>query len=752
MNLLLMRIILISEGFTAIIVQSVLVRELALVFSGNELSIGFIFAFWTLWTAFGGVLGGRLVKKIKDITGSFANTLLLISVIFPLLLLAIRMTRFIVNVPPGEMIGIGLMITAIFFAVAPLSIIGGMQFTIGCRIYSDEISTYRASAGAMYGYDALGDLIGGAMFSYVLVYYLDTLEMAFVVSIVNVVLMIMLLWKKPIMQNVFRLTAGAGLIISIIFIIITGGVTGLNTGSSQKAWKNIKVNEVAYSKYGIITVTQEGSIHNFYENGSLLFSNPDRFTSEMLVHIPMCEVENPKNILIIGSAVSGILNETLKHNVERIDYIEMDKTLIETAKKYITDIDKEALADKRVNVINTDGRLWARSLPQNSYDCIIVAVGDPLTLEINRYYTYEFYKELKRILNKKGVVTFSINSNDTYLASAMKTFNAGIYHTLKKVFPNIVLVPGDILLFVAGSDNEFLTDNSEIIAKRISDRNLDTAYFISSQINFIMFKERMDFIRGELENYSGTYINKDFSPKSYYSALSVYAAQFSFLWEKIFSSLKSIKWLILFPVILLVLSGMVLSNKRVFVPLVVAYTGCIGISLELVVIYGFQMVYGNVYNMMGIIISACMAGIVIGAKFMQKKADKLLKPYYAIMYIQIFLCLTALILPGILVVCANIQVLSVKGMMAKALFPFMSGLGGIAIGMTFSAANRLFLRSYEEYTSAAGILYASDLAGASFGAICLTLVVLPLFGIAGACIILSAGSLVFALKSYFLES
>jgi spermidine synthase len=48
-------------GFSAVVGQIVLLRELIVVFNGNEISLGIMFATWLFWTAIGSILSGRFV-------------------------------------------------------------------------------------------------------------------------------------------------------------------------------------------------------------------------------------------------------------------------------------------------------------------------------------------------------------------------------------------------------------------------------------------------------------------------------------------------------------------------------------------------------------------------------------------------------------------------------------------------------------------------------------------------------------------
>ena len=50
-------------GFTSVIAQIVLMRELIVVFYGNEISLGIMLVGWLLWTALGSGLAGKLAAR-----------------------------------------------------------------------------------------------------------------------------------------------------------------------------------------------------------------------------------------------------------------------------------------------------------------------------------------------------------------------------------------------------------------------------------------------------------------------------------------------------------------------------------------------------------------------------------------------------------------------------------------------------------------------------------------------------------------
>ena len=58
-------------GFAAIVSQIIYMRELLVVFYGNELSIAFILASWFVGGAIGSLFLGRYVENIKSLAGYY---------------------------------------------------------------------------------------------------------------------------------------------------------------------------------------------------------------------------------------------------------------------------------------------------------------------------------------------------------------------------------------------------------------------------------------------------------------------------------------------------------------------------------------------------------------------------------------------------------------------------------------------------------------------------------------------------------
>ena len=76
-------------------------------------------------------------------------------------------------------------------------------------------------------------------------------------------------------------------------------------------------------------------------DGILQTSEKDEFVyHEMICHTPIFLHKDPKRVLIIGGGDGGSLEEVLKHKIEEVRMVEIDKKVIEVSRKYIPSISK----------------------------------------------------------------------------------------------------------------------------------------------------------------------------------------------------------------------------------------------------------------------------------------------------------------------------------------------------------------------------------------------------------------------------
>ncbi|KAL9227438.1 hypothetical protein vseg_003126 [Gypsophila vaccaria] len=117
------------------------------------------------------------------------------------------------------------------------------------------------------------------------------------------------------------------------------------------------------SKYGRVVVL----------NGSLQLSEKDECAyQEMMSHLPLCSIHNPKKLLVIGGGDGGILREASRHkSLEQIDICELDQMIIDVYEKFFPEI-AIGYKDPRVRLHIGDGIAFLKSTPLGAYDAMIV--------------------------------------------------------------------------------------------------------------------------------------------------------------------------------------------------------------------------------------------------------------------------------------------------------------------------------------------------------------------------------------------
>ena len=127
----------------------------------------------------------------------------------------------------------------------------------------------------------------------------------------------------------------------------------------------------------------------------------------MLTHIPMLSHPNPQNILVIGGGDGGVVKQLSKYDNINITLVEIDKKVIEIAKKELPII-SGSLNNKNVTIINDDGSNFIKQ-KNNQYDIIIIDSSEPISHSANLF-SKEFYGNVKNALKKDGILNMQSES------------------------------------------------------------------------------------------------------------------------------------------------------------------------------------------------------------------------------------------------------------------------------------------------------------------------------------------------------
>ncbi|CDY59080.1 BnaA09g54560D [Brassica napus] len=124
---------------------------------------------------------------------------------------------------------------------------------------------------------------------------------------------------------------------------------------------------------------------------------------EMITHLPLCSIPNPKKVLVIGGGDGGVLREVARHaSVEQIDMCEIDKMVVDVSKQFFPNV-AIGFEDPRVNLVIGDGVAFLKNAAEGSYDAVIVDSSDPIG-PAKELFEKPFFQSVARALRPGGVV------------------------------------------------------------------------------------------------------------------------------------------------------------------------------------------------------------------------------------------------------------------------------------------------------------------------------------------------------------
>ena len=92
-----------------------------------------------------------------------------------------------------------------------------------------------------------------------------------------------------------------------------------------------------------------------------------------------------------------------------------------------------------LNVIHQDGRAYLAQ-SRKTYHAIIVNLPEPDTFQVNRFYTDAFFKLARQHLANNGVLSFSMQGFDNYLAEPQRQKLSSLYNTARTYFKNVMTI------------------------------------------------------------------------------------------------------------------------------------------------------------------------------------------------------------------------------------------------------------------------------------------------------------------------
>jgi len=676
-------------GVASVMTQLALMRELLGAFSGNEMTLGVTLGNWLLLTGLGSWLG-RTTARLREPSRWLAGGLIVIAVLPLTQVFLLRALRNVVFLH-GSTVGVTETVLSSFVLLAPFCIVSGWLLTLACTILGGREGA--PGIGRIYVADSVGSIAGGALFSFVMVRLLDHLAILYSPALLSLAVAAVIAWRC---RSKLLTGTSTALALGVTLVALLADADAVSTALQFPQQKIVFRQN---SPYGKLVVTEAPGQFNFIENGVPFVSTHNVGQVEETVHYAMIQRPDARRVLLVGGGISGTAREILKYGVAEVTYVELDPLIIAAGRRFLPD----ALADTRIRVVQSDGRLFIKQT-RDRYDVVIVDTPDPSTSQINRFYTAEFFVEAKRALADGGVLSFGLGRYENYVSPELGRLLASAHATLRQSFANVLMIPGGRVFFLA-SDGPLHAD----IAARIAQRGVATRLVKAAYLDAMLTPDRMaDLARAVAQP---AMVNTDSNPALYLYHLRYWISQFRmrFVW---------LGWLLVATLAIYVVRLRSAS-------LAIFASGFAGSALVVVVLLGFQAMCGALYHQLGVTVTMFMTGLAMGA--WQANRHRTTGGQRGLALLAFVIAAFAALLPLALTALGGAGASVLATQAAVALLTFVLA---VLVGMEFPLASRA---QFDGAAATASRLYTADFVGAFLGALLPSVVLIPLFGVAAAC-------------------
>ena len=602
-------------GFSAVVVQIIMLRELLSLFSGNELVTGVVFGSWLLLTAAGSFLARFSSSLPKPLLGQ-SVCLTGLSAIAPLELLGLRFCRLFMD--SGLVLGFDKVFLLSLIILLPYCLLSGFLLTFFSTTFTKP-SDKLHPVGQLYLLDTVGGALGGLVFGAFFTAFLSPFQCLFLLSGISCLIaaLISIAYLKS-HDRQLSLAANTIVLAAILSFAFLG-----NVEKTTLSWfmRTQQLVEYRHTPYGTLSVFRDGNQFNFFENGVPTASTGDVTAAESAVHFAMSQHPQPKNVLLVSGGLTGAYLEIAKYpSVQNIDYVELDPAMVQTTEKYVG-------SNPRVHPIVQDARRFISS-KRSAYDVIVMSLPDPVNYQLNRYYTREFFALVTGALKDGGIFGFQVAGAANYLNAPDRLLLSSIHKALVPSFPHILFIPGSRIAVIASSKQLSLE-----IPKLLTQKGIRTQYVNQNYLNSELTPDRIADIARAIAQPA--IANQDLYPVGVYAHLARWTEQFGL-------GVLAPSSLILLILIFMLLP--ILTQPQKEISFALSTTAFAGMGIQIVLIIVFQSYFGVLYQHIGAFIASFLIGGAIGTYAANRWQGKISPRFLSV---DVLMLVTALILAGV---------------------------------------------------------------------------------------------------------
>ena len=691
-------------GLISILGQVVILRELSVAFYGIELIYILAIGIWLLWTGIGALIGKRTFKPAHKF---IALLFLAFALILPLDVAYVRVIRVLFGSIPGAYLPFLQQLLAIAIALLPICLLLGLLFQWAAKIYVEKSGKTLARA---YAIESVGGIIGGLAATLFLKAGVQNLTAAVICSIGAC-----LIFFSSTGFRGSRVLKAVSLILALLLLSSLFAVKKIDRLMTR--WNHPELLDTRDTPYGRVTINSVRGQFVVFENDALCFETQGT-AAEVFAHLSMLQHHDPEKILILGGGVEGLVYEVLKHSPGHIDYVELNGGMLEMVMRCLPEEIKRFLNYDEVCTVIDDPRKFLGG--EDRYDMIMVGMPQPTSGQTNRYYTREFFASCAGMLKPGGILSFRLRSAENLWTPNLRKRNASIYKALKEVFPFITVLPGVTNVIVASQDR-LLAGHKTIIGRLIA-RKIPARLVTPEYIYYVYTNDRFLEIREILES-EDVPVNSDTRPICYQYTLMIWLSKFYTGLAHTDLSLtgkdgyrgSAIGGIILLVTVVFFL--LIRKRRDTGKIILVAAAGLIGMVMEALLILHYQTRNGILFQDIGLLLTAFMLGLALGAHFIGRIYGSLNKGTH----LGISLVIGFVLLNAVIMLTINLPVMS--SLFSICLMLILTGAFVAGI-FAFSSLDRV-----QDQVRVVSPLYGADLIGGCVGSLVGVLILIPMAGL-----------------------
>jgi len=297
----------------------------------------------------------------------------------------------------------------VLFLVFLIGVLTGFEVPLLTRIMEDDFQL-KENISNILTFDYLGALAATLLFPFFLVPMVGLYKSSIIFGLVNIGVGLTTIYLyKDYLEKAKSFRRALSFFIFVLMSVLAYMI--FESDNYMERWnKSIYKFPVVYtenSPYQNISVTQMPEEFRLYLNGAIQFSSRDEYRyHEALVHVPLQQIDEVKNVLLLGGGEGLAAREILKYReLEKLTIVDIDPAVSALSGKFkmLDQLNEGALNDPKVKILHEDAFRYLKE-DTTQYDAILIDLPDPTNESIARLYCSKFYQYCIMRLKKRGVL------------------------------------------------------------------------------------------------------------------------------------------------------------------------------------------------------------------------------------------------------------------------------------------------------------------------------------------------------------